>query len=35
MFAWIYWCEIDYDKGEQHAYVECNVPLLTVDQREV
>ena len=27
--------ETDYNQGEQQAYVEHNVPLLTADQREV
>lgn len=27
--------EIDYNQGEQQAYVEQNLPLLTTDQREV
>jgi len=35
MFARIYRHEIDYDQGEQNAYVECNVPLFTADQREM
>ena len=34
-FARVYHREIDYDQGEQQAYVEHNVPLLTADQREV
>ena len=34
-FARVYRREIDYDQGEQQAYVECNVPMLTSDQREV
>ena len=31
----VYQREIDYDQGEQRAYVECNVPLLTTDQQDV
>ena len=27
--------KIDYNQGEQAAYVECNLPLLTTGQREV
>ena len=34
-FARVYHREIDYDQGEQRAYVDHNVPLLTADQREV
>ena len=34
-FARVYRREIDYDQGEQQAYVEHNVPMLTSDQREV
>ena len=34
-FARVYRREIDYDQGEQQAYVEHNLPMLTVDQREV
>ena len=34
-FARVYHREIDYDQGEQQAYVEYNVPMLTADQREV
>ena len=34
-FARVYRREIDYDQGEQQAYVERNVPMLTSDQREV
>ena len=34
-FARVYHREIDYNQGEQQAYVEHNVPLLTTDQREV
>ena len=34
-FARVYHREIDYNQGEQQAYVECNLPLLTTDQREV
>ena len=34
-FARVYHREIDYDQGEQRAYVEHNVPMLTADQREV
>ena len=31
----VYRREIDYDQGEQQAYIERNVPMLTTDQREV
>ena len=34
-FARVYHREIDYNQGEQQAYVDCNLPLLTTDQREV
>ena len=34
-FARVYHREIDYNQGEQQAYVEHNVPLLTADQQEV
>ena len=34
-FARVYRREIDYDQGEQQAYVEHNLPMLTADQREV
>ena len=34
-FARVYCREIDYDQGEQQAYVEHNLPMLTADQREV
>ena len=34
-FARVYRREIDFNRGEQEAYVECNLPLLTTDQREV
>ena len=34
-FARVYRREIDYDQGEQQVYVERNLPMLTVDQREV
>ena len=34
-FARVYRREIDYDQGEQQAYIERNVPMLTSDQREV
>ena len=34
-FARVYHREIDYDQGEQQAYVEHNVPMLTADQQEV
>ena len=34
-FARVYRREIDYNQGEQKAYVEQNLPLLTTDQREV
>ena len=34
-FARVYRREIDCDQGEQQAYVESNLPLLTTDQREV
>ena len=34
-FARVYRREIDYDQGEQQAYVERNIPMLTSDQREV
>ena len=34
-FARVYRREIDYNQGEQEAYVEHNLPLLTTDQREV
>ena len=34
-FARVYQREIDYDQGEQRAYVERNVPLLTTDQQDV
>ena len=34
-FARVYRREIDYDQAEQQAFVEQNVPLLTVDQRQV
>ena len=34
-FARVYHREIDYNQGEQRAYVERNVPLLTADQWEV
>ena len=34
-FAREYCSEIDYNQGEQQAYVERNVPILTSDQREV
>ena len=34
-FARVYHREINYDQGEQRAYVERNLPLLTSDQREV
>ena len=33
--AWDYQREIDYDRGEQQAYVEQHAALLTSDQREV
>ena len=31
-FARVYRREIDYNQGEQEAYVEQNLPLLTTDQ---
>ena len=34
-FARVYHREIDYNQGEQQAYVEHNIPLLTADQWEV
>ena len=34
-FARAYHREIDYNQGEQEAFVKCNLPLLTTDQREV
>ena len=34
-FARVYHREIDYNQGEQQAYVEHNLPMLTADQREV
>ena len=34
-FAMVYHREINYDQGEQRAYVERNLPLLTSDQQEV
>ena len=34
-FAWEYSREIDYDQGEQQAYVDHNVPLLTADQQNM
>ena len=34
-FARVYRREIDYDQGEQQAYVDHNTALLTADQREV
>ena len=34
-FARVYSREIGYDQGEQQAFVEQNIPLLTADQREV
>ena len=34
-FARVYRREIDYNQGEQQAYVEHNLPMLTADQREV
>ena len=34
-FARVYRREIDYNQGEQQAYVEHNVPLLPTDQLEV
>ena len=34
-FARVYRREIDYNQGEQAAYVKHNEPLLTTDQREV
>ena len=34
-FARVYHREIDYNQGEQQAYVEHNVPLLTADQWEI
>ena len=35
IFARVYQREIDYNQSEQKAYVECNLPLLITDQREV
>ena len=32
-FARVYHREIDYNQGEQQAYVEHNLPMLTADQR--
>ena len=34
-FAREYCQEINYDRGEQQAYVECNAALLTADQHNV
>ena len=34
-FTRVYRREIDYDQGEQQAYIERNVPMLSSDQREV
>ena len=34
-FARVYSREIDYNQGEQQAYVEHNLPMLTADQRGV
>ena len=34
-FARVYRREIDYNQGEQQAYVSHNVPLLTADQQDV
>ena len=34
-FAQVYCIEIDYNQGEQEAYVKCDLLLLTTDQREV
>ena len=34
-FARVYHREIDYNQGEQQAYVERSLPLLATDQREV
>ena len=34
-FARVYRREVDYDQGEQQAYVECNLPMLTSDQQEI
>ena len=34
-FARVYLREIDYDRGEQQAFLEQNVPLLTADQQQV
>ena len=34
-FARVYHREIDYNEGEQQVNVECNLPLLTTDRREV
>ena len=34
-FARVYCGEIDYDQGEQQAYVERSIPMLTSDQRKV
>ena len=34
-FARVYHREIDYNQGEQQAYVEHNLPMLMADQREV
>ena len=34
-FARVYHREIDYDQGEQQAYVEHNVPIFTADQQEI
>ena len=34
-FARVYRREVDYDQGEQQAYVERNLSMLTADQREV
>ena len=34
-FARVYRREIDYNHEEQQAYINCNVPLLTADQRDV
>ena len=34
-FARVYHREINYNQGEQRAYVEHNVPLLTADRQEV
>ena len=34
-FARVYRREVDYDQGEQQAYIEHNLPMLTSDQQEV